>query len=49
MFSLENITRFIHEWLISHFNPTVALFTEFMLVGIAVHYSVCVTGFESWY
>jgi len=35
MFSLENITRFIHEWLNGHFNPTFALFMEFGLVGVA--------------
>jgi NADH-quinone oxidoreductase subunit H len=35
MFSLENITRVIHEWLNNHFNPSVALFAEFVLVGLA--------------
>ncbi|HEY4935995.1 MAG TPA: NADH-quinone oxidoreductase subunit NuoH [Puia sp.] len=35
MFSLEKITRIIHEWLNSHFNPTFALLTEFILVGVA--------------
>jgi NADH-quinone oxidoreductase subunit H len=35
MFSLENITRLIHEWLNSHFNPGTALFAEFVLVGLA--------------
>jgi NADH-quinone oxidoreductase subunit H len=35
MFSLENVTRIIHEWLNSHFNPTFALLTEFILVGVA--------------
>jgi NADH-quinone oxidoreductase subunit H len=35
MFSLENITRFIQEWLYTHFNPAAALFAEFLLVGIA--------------
>jgi NADH-quinone oxidoreductase subunit H len=35
MFSLENITRIIHEWLNSHFNPAFTLFSEFVLVGIA--------------
>jgi NADH-quinone oxidoreductase subunit H len=35
MFSLENFTKFIQDWLTSHFNPTLALFTEFVLVGMA--------------
>ena len=35
MFSLEGTTRFIHEWLNQHFNPAVALFTEFVLVGLS--------------
>jgi NADH-quinone oxidoreductase subunit H len=35
MFSLENITRIIHEWLNAHFSAATALFTEFVLVGIA--------------
>jgi len=35
MFSLESFTRIIHEWLNSHFNATIALLTEFVLVGIA--------------
>ncbi len=35
MFSLENITRIIHEWLNSHFNATITLVTEFILVGVA--------------
>jgi NADH-quinone oxidoreductase subunit H len=35
MFSLENITRIIHEWLNSHFNPSFALLSEFILVGVA--------------
>jgi NADH-quinone oxidoreductase subunit H len=35
MFSLENITRVIHEWLNAHFNSTIALSAEFVLVGIA--------------
>jgi NADH-quinone oxidoreductase subunit H len=35
MFSLENITRVIHEWLNEHFSPATALFTEFVLVGFA--------------
>jgi NADH-quinone oxidoreductase subunit H len=34
MFSLENVTRVIQEWLNRHFNPTAALFTEFVLVGL---------------
>ncbi len=34
MFSLENITRLIHEWLNQHFSPSMALFTEFILVGL---------------
>jgi NADH-quinone oxidoreductase subunit H len=35
MFSLENITRVIHVWLNEHFSPATALFTEFVLVGLA--------------
>jgi NADH-quinone oxidoreductase subunit H len=35
MFSLENITGVIHEWLNNHFNPATALFAEFVLVGLA--------------
>ena len=35
MFSLEGITRIIHDWLNNHFNPTMVLLTEFVLVGIA--------------
>jgi NADH-quinone oxidoreductase subunit H len=35
MFSLEGITTMIQEWLNSHFNPTFALATEFILVGLA--------------
>jgi NADH-quinone oxidoreductase subunit H len=35
MLSLEGITSFIHEWLNNHFNPTLALVTEFTLVGLA--------------
>ena len=35
MFSLEGFTNIIHEWLYSHFNPTLALLSEFVLVGVA--------------
>jgi NADH-quinone oxidoreductase subunit H len=35
MFSLESATRFIHEWLNQHFSPAMALFTEFILVGLS--------------
>ncbi len=35
MLSLENTTRFIHEWLNQHFSPAAALFTEFVLVGLS--------------
>jgi len=35
MFSLEGFTNIIHEWLNSHFNPTLALLSEFVLVGVA--------------
>ena len=35
MFSLEGITRIIHEWLNNHFNPALALLSEFILVGLA--------------
>jgi NADH-quinone oxidoreductase subunit H len=32
--SLENIANNIHSWLNANFNPTIALTTEFVLVGI---------------
>jgi NADH-quinone oxidoreductase subunit H len=35
MLSLEGATRFIHEWLNQHFSPAMALFTEFLLVGLS--------------
>jgi NADH-quinone oxidoreductase subunit H len=35
MFSLEGLTKIIHEWLNTHFNATLALLTEFVLVGVA--------------
>lgn len=35
MFSLEGITKIIHEWLNNHFNSTMALTTEFVLVGLS--------------
>jgi len=35
MFSLEGITTMIHDWLINHFSPALALLTEFILVGLA--------------
>jgi NADH-quinone oxidoreductase subunit H len=35
MLSLENTTRIIHEWLNQHFSVSAALFTEFVLVGLA--------------
>jgi len=35
MLSLEGATRFIHQWLNLHFSPAMALFTEFVLVGLA--------------
>ena len=35
MFSLEGTTRIIHDWLNQHFNPSAALFTEFVLVGLS--------------
>jgi len=35
MLSLEGATRFIHQWLNQHFSPAMALFTEFVLVGLA--------------
>ncbi len=34
MFSLENITTSIHVWLNETFNPTIALLSEFLLVGL---------------
>jgi len=35
MFSLEGLTQLIHKWLNSHLSPSLALLTEFVLVGIA--------------
>jgi NADH-quinone oxidoreductase subunit H len=35
MFSLEGITGSIQGWLNNHFSPTMALLTEFVLVGLA--------------
>src|SRR6516162_11129449 len=35
MFSLEGLTKVIHVWLTSHFNPSLALLSEFILVGLA--------------
>jgi NADH-quinone oxidoreductase subunit H len=35
MLSLEGTTRIIHEWLNQHFSPSMALFTEFVLVGLS--------------
>jgi NADH-quinone oxidoreductase subunit H len=34
MFSLEGITNTVQEWLNNHFNPTLAILTEFILVGL---------------
>ncbi len=34
MFSLAGITNMVQEWLNEHFNPTLALLTEFVLVGL---------------
>lgn len=34
MFSLEGITNMVEEWLNNHFNPTLAILTEFVLVGL---------------
>src|SRR5258708_1715702 len=36
MFSLEGITNSIHTWLNDTFNPTMALFLEFVIVGLCV-------------
>ena len=35
MFSLEGVTKIIHEWLNSHLSSGLALLTEFVLVGLA--------------
>jgi NADH-quinone oxidoreductase subunit H len=35
MLSLEGATRIIHDWLNQHFSAGTALFTEFVLVGLA--------------
>src|ERR1700749_2036563 len=35
MLSLEGTTRFIHQWLNKHFSPAMALFSEFVLVGLS--------------
>jgi len=34
MFSLEGITNMVQEWLNNHFDPTLAILTEFVLVGL---------------
>ena len=34
MFSLESITTIVQEWLIKTFHPTLALFFEFVIVGV---------------
>lgn len=36
MFSLENITKAVHEWLYEMLNPTVALLIEFAIIGVLV-------------
>src|SRR5436305_1900052 len=36
MFSLEGITKFIHRWLNTEFNPTAALLFEFVIAGVCV-------------
>lgn len=36
MFSLEGLTNSIHAWLHNTFNPTIALLSEFVIVGICV-------------
>ncbi|MBP9884569.1 MAG: NADH-quinone oxidoreductase subunit NuoH [Chitinophagales bacterium] len=36
MFSLENITNTTHTWLNQTFSPTLALLTEFLIVGVLV-------------
>jgi NADH-quinone oxidoreductase subunit H len=35
MFSLEHIASYIHQWLSGAFSPGLALFAEFVLVGVA--------------
>lgn len=42
--SLEGITNFIHEWLNNHFNATVALWVEFVIVGVAAILLFAVLG-----
>ncbi len=36
MFSLENITNSIHEWLYANLNATLALIIEFAIIGVLV-------------
>jgi NADH-quinone oxidoreductase subunit H len=36
MFTLENITNTIHKWLYATLHPTLALITEFFIIGILV-------------
>lgn len=36
MFTLENITNFVHEWLYANLHPTLALFIEFFIIGVLV-------------
>ena len=36
MFTLENITNFVHEWLYANLHPTLTLFIEFFIIGVLV-------------
>lgn len=36
MFTLENITNIVHEWLYANLHPTLALFIEFFIIGVLV-------------
>jgi len=36
MFTLENITQIVHEWLYATLHPTLALMIEFFIIGVMV-------------
>src|SRR5947207_482853 len=36
MWSLQNIADNVHNWLYNAFNPTIAMLTEFLIVGVLV-------------
>jgi NADH-quinone oxidoreductase subunit H len=36
MFTLENITQLVHEWLYATMHPTLALLIEFFIIGVLI-------------